>query len=225
MARARYEPVTFTAHVQLAGACTTSVCAPVLDCAVTDCPDGPVSLIAGVPVGDEPTGVTNTWNEGPDAGAGVHWNAQPMFQLGAVIVKAGLVQFPVICVGPTSTRAGAAAAVVVDPPAVVVVVPPAAEVVVEPAPAAVVVVDAVDFGIVYAGALEDEEEDEPDPPPNQLPSHIPTKAARPIPTASCHDLQDRFSLMWRSPGEGKGSLVAGPKSGATGAASEPLPEG
>jgi hypothetical protein len=52
--------VTFTAQVQVAGACTTNVCAPRLVCAVTDCPDGPVSLIAGVPVGDDPAGVTNT---------------------------------------------------------------------------------------------------------------------------------------------------------------------
>ncbi len=52
--------MTFTAQVQVAGACTTNVCAPRLVCAVTDCPDGPVSLIAGVPVGDDPAGVTNT---------------------------------------------------------------------------------------------------------------------------------------------------------------------
>ncbi len=67
-----YEPVTLTTQVQLAGACTTNVCAPRVDCAVTDCPDGPVSLIAGVPVGDDPPGVTNTWNDGPAAGAGAH---------------------------------------------------------------------------------------------------------------------------------------------------------
>ena len=36
-------------------------------------------------------------------------NAQPMFQLAAVMVNAGLVQLPCICVGPESTRAGPAA--------------------------------------------------------------------------------------------------------------------
>src|SRR5271169_2069634 len=138
-----YEPVTLTTHVQLAKACTTSVCAPSADCAVTDCPDGPVSLIAGVPVGDDPTGVTNTWKDGPAAGAGAHLNAQPMFQLVTVVVNAGLVQLPWSCVGPMRTRGGPAAAgdevagevdVVVDPPAAaaVVVDPPAAAVVVVP---------------------------------------------------------------------------------------------
>jgi hypothetical protein len=64
--------VTFTIQVQDAGACTTRVCDPRLDCEVTDWPDGPVSLIAGVPEGAEPAGVTKTWNEEPEAGAGVH---------------------------------------------------------------------------------------------------------------------------------------------------------
>lgn len=86
--------MTLIAQVQLAGACTTSVCAPSVDCAVTDCPDGPVSLIAGVPVEDDPAGVTNTWKEGPAAGAGAHLNAQPMFQPATVVVNAGLVQLP-----------------------------------------------------------------------------------------------------------------------------------
>jgi hypothetical protein len=135
---------------------------------VTDCPEAPVWLIAGVPVADDPTGVTDTWNDGPPAGAGVQLNAQPMFQLAAVVVNAGLVQLPFICVGPNRTRAGPAAAaggevdvveppapvvvVVVDPPAPVVAVdPPAAVVVVEPlepraGAAAVVVVDPVDVG-------------------------------------------------------------------------------
>ena len=146
-----YEPVTLTAQVQLAGACTTKVCAPRVDCAVTDCPDGPVWLIAGVPVGDDPTGVTNTWNDGPPAGAGAHRNAQPMFQPAAVVVNVGLVQLPWSCVGPIRTRAGPAAAVddgvdvVVDPPATVVVVdPPARVVVVDPPAAAVVVVEPLD---------------------------------------------------------------------------------
>ena len=139
-----YEPVTLTIQTQDAGACTTSVCAPVLDCAVTDCPDGPVSLIAGVPVGADPAGVTITTNDGPEAGAGAHRKAQPMFQGAVVVVNDVLVQLPCICGEVRRTRAGPAAApaavVVVDPPAAVVVVdPPEAVVVVEP-PAAVVVV-------------------------------------------------------------------------------------
>ena len=121
-----YEPVTLTAQVQVAGACTTNVCAPRVDCVVTDCPDGPVWVIAGVLPGEDPTGDTKTWNDGPPAGAGTHLNAQPMFQPAAVVVKVGLVQLPCICVGPIRTRAGPAATVedvdgavdvVVDPPA------------------------------------------------------------------------------------------------------------
>ena len=177
--RRGYEPVTLTTQVQLAGACTTNVCAPSMDWAVTDCPEAPVWLIAGVPVGDDPSGVTDTSNDGPPAGAGVQLKAQPMFQLAAVVVNAGLVQLPCICVGPNRTRAGPAAAVdggvdvvveppapvvvVVDPPAPVVVVvdPPAPVVVVEPLePRAdddvVVVVDPVDVGTLYAGAFDAE---------------------------------------------------------------------
>lgn len=67
-----YDPVTLTTQVQPAGAFTTNVCEPRLDCDVTDCPDAPVPLTAGVPVGDDPAGVTNTSNDGPDAGAGEH---------------------------------------------------------------------------------------------------------------------------------------------------------
>jgi len=145
-----YEPVTLTTQMQPAGACTTNVCAPSEDCAVTDCPDGPVSLIAGVPVGADPAGVTNTWNDGPEAGAGVHRNAQPMFQPATVVVNVGLVQLPWSCVGPMRTRAGPAATAavdgVVDPPAAVVVVvvepPPAVVEVLERPATAVVVVDA-----------------------------------------------------------------------------------
>ena len=136
-----------TIQVQAAGACTTSVCVPMLDCDVTDCPDGPVSLIAAVPLGDDPAGVTNTWNDGPAAGAGEHLNAQPMFHEATVVVNGVLVQLPVSCGDNRRTRAGPAAAVddavdvAVDPPAAVVVVdPPAAVVVVDP-PAPVVFVD------------------------------------------------------------------------------------
>ena len=128
-------------------------------------------------MGDDPTGVTRTWNDGPPAGAGVQLNAQPMFHPAAVVVNAGLVQFPCICVGPMRTRAGPAAAVdddevdvVVDPPGAVVVVDPpeavdvvdrpAADVVVDP-PGAVVVVAPlepvavpVEVGNLYAGAFD-----------------------------------------------------------------------
>jgi hypothetical protein len=38
--------------------------------------------------------VTNTWKDDPDCGAGVHWKAHPMFQLGLLVVKGELVQFP-----------------------------------------------------------------------------------------------------------------------------------
>lgn len=61
---------------------------------VTDWPDGPVSLMAGVPEGEPPTGVTKTSNDGPEAGAGVHLKAQPTFQPDVVVVNAGLVQLP-----------------------------------------------------------------------------------------------------------------------------------
>jgi hypothetical protein len=89
-----YEPVTLTIQVQAAVDCTTSVCAPRLDCVVTDWPDGPVSLIAGVPLGGDPAGVMNTWNDGPAAGAGAHLNAQPMLHGAAVVVNEVLVQLP-----------------------------------------------------------------------------------------------------------------------------------
>ncbi len=138
-----YEPVTFTTQVQEAGACTTSVCAPRVDSAVTDCPDGPVSLMAADPLGADPLGVTNTWNEEPAAGAGAHLNAHPMFHPAAVVVNGGLVQFPWSCGDVKRTRAGPAAVVdevegavdvVVEPPAAAAVV-----VVAELPPAAVVV--------------------------------------------------------------------------------------
>ena len=168
--------------------------------------------MAGVPLGDDPAGTTNTWKDGPDAGAGVQLNAQPMFQLGAVVVKAGLVQLPCSCVGPRRTRGGPAAAVddvVADPPAAVVVVDPLeAAVVVEPlVAAAVVVVDPVDFGIVYAGALE---EDDPVEPDDGAFAAMPTRRKTSATTAICHDFQVRFSLMCRSPGAGKGSGPVGP---------------
>jgi hypothetical protein len=80
-------------------------------------------------------------------GAGVHWNAQPMFQPVAVIVKAGLVQLPSDWVGPSNKRAGAVVVVVgepvVDEVVVLVVVVP-----LEPLPLVVVVVPAVDVEVL-----------------------------------------------------------------------------
>ena len=181
--------------------------------------------MAGVPLGDDPAGTTNTWKEGPDAGAGVQLNAQPMFQLAAVVVKAGLVQLPWSCVGPRSTRAGPAATVddvVADPPAaVVVVVDPlvAAAVVVDPPAAAVVVVDPVDLGMVYAGALE---EDDPVEPDEGALAAMPTRRKTSATTAICHDFQVRFSLICRSPGAGNGSGPAGPGAVRPGSATPPL---
>lgn len=126
--------------------------------------------MAGVAPGDEPAGVTNTSNDGPEAGAGVHLKAQPMFQPAAVVVKDGLVQFPWSCVGPRRTPAGAGAAVddvddvdddvdVVEPPAAVVEVDPPATVVVEPVDlpeAGAVVVAPPGGGGVKAGLSDDE---------------------------------------------------------------------
>jgi hypothetical protein len=84
--------------------------------------------MTGLPVGAVPAGTTVTWKDDPESGAGVHWKAHPMFQPAAVTVKAGLVQFPWDCVGPSRRCAGVAAAegVVV----VLLVVPPGLEVVV-----------------------------------------------------------------------------------------------
>jgi hypothetical protein len=62
--------------------------------------------MAGAPVAAVPAGATNTSKDVPAVGAGVHWNAQPMFQLAVVIVKVELVQFPCDCVGPRSSRGG-----------------------------------------------------------------------------------------------------------------------
>ena len=77
-----------------------------VDCVVTDWPDAPVPFTAGVAPAVPPAGTTNTWNDGPDTGAGVHWNAHPMLQVPLPTVKAELVQFPCVCgEGPRSTCA------------------------------------------------------------------------------------------------------------------------
>lgn len=85
---------------------------------MTALPDAPVSVIAKAPFGEEPGETTDTWNDGPAVGAGVHWKAHPIFQSAAVVVNAGLDQFPLDWIGPSSTLAGVATAddavVVVD---------------------------------------------------------------------------------------------------------------
>jgi hypothetical protein len=198
--------VTFTTQVQPVAACTTNVCDPSVDWGVIDCPDAPVPLTAGAPVAGDPAGVTDTRKDGPEAGAGVQLKAQPMFQLAAVVVKAGLVQLPDIWVGPRRTRAGPAAAVDgvdVGPPAAVVVVdPPAAVVVVADPPGAVVVVTELpEVGSLYAGAPDDAVAESPVVPFNAKP----TRTATTIATRSCHVAHVRFPLMWSSPGAGMAS--------------------
>jgi len=111
----------------------------VLDTWVTCRPEGSLSLTAGVALGFPPTGATKTWNDGPDAGAGVHWKAQPMFHGGAVIVNVGLVQFPCNWVAGTRIWIGpvdGATVVDVEAAAVVVVLGAVVVVVAEPRPLA-----------------------------------------------------------------------------------------
>jgi hypothetical protein len=141
-----------------------------------------------------------------------------MFQPAVVVVNAELVQLPFCWGDAKRTRAGPAAAVVVDPPAAVVVVdPPAAVVVVdppavvvvvvEPAPAAVVVVPPAD----EAGVAELSVGSFPlpalplagDEPPPVLPLiAIPTTAATNMDAKSCQVFHVRRSLILSSPGAG-----------------------
>ena len=65
-------PVTFTIQIQLAAVWICRTWAPVLVCAVTDCPDAAVPATAGLPLGVPPGRVTKTWKAGPDAGGGAH---------------------------------------------------------------------------------------------------------------------------------------------------------
>jgi hypothetical protein len=116
----------------------------VLVSGVTDWPEAAELVTAGVEPGVPPAVTTKIWKVGGVAGAGVHWKAQPMFQVPPAMVNAGLVQLPACWVAGTSTVAGpaatgAAVVAVVPPAAVVAVVPPAAVVAVAP-PAAVVAV-------------------------------------------------------------------------------------
>jgi hypothetical protein len=220
-----------TIQVHVAVDCTTSVCAPRLDCGVTDCPDAPVSLIAGVPVGDDPAGTTKTWNDGPVAGAGAHSKAQPIFHGATVVVNEVLVQFPWSCGESRSWRAGPAAAVEGDVVgAVEVVVAPALAavvVVVEPPPAVVVVVPEPPPVAAVVVVLPPAEEPEPaalgggsvscleadplalEPPPVSPLIHIPTMTAIRTAVSSCHVFQDRFCLILSSPGLGVPSIAPG----------------
>jgi hypothetical protein len=92
-----------TIHWHPDDACTSSCWLPVVDCGVTELPLAPLSVTAGVAPGEPPAGTTKIWNAGPDAGAGAHWYAQPMFQGAAPTVNGALVHAPRICVGPSST--------------------------------------------------------------------------------------------------------------------------
>jgi hypothetical protein len=169
-----YEPVTFTAHTQVVGACTTRICSPTVDSVLTACPEAPVSLIAGALIGEEPAGAIDTWKDGVAVGAGVQRKAHPMFQPAAVTVKAELVQLPCDWVGPRSNFAGSAVAEivgVVDGSAatlVVVLEEDAPDVVDELPPAGPVVelaeidpLDPVGGGGWYAAEFCDWEDDEP----------------------------------------------------------------
>ena len=218
-----YEPVTLTIQVQDGEVWITSVCAPVVVWAVTDRPVAPVSLMAGVPVGDPPAGTTNTWNDGPAAGAGAHAKAQPMFHGAAVVVNDVLVQLPLSWGDVSSTRAGPAAAagaevaVVDDPPATVVVVAPAAAVVVvvaallalPPAAAAVVVVvppppAVVSPELCVGGGrvpfVVPPVAEAPPPPPVSPLIHMPMMAATTATDKSCQVFQERRCLILSSPG-------------------------
>jgi hypothetical protein len=141
-----------------------------------------------------------------------------MFHPAAVVVNAGLVQFPDCCGDVRRTRAGPAAAVdplgdevvVVEPPAAVVVVvpalPPAVVGVVEPAaPGAVVVVAPPESGVLALGGgsvpvvLEASAALDVPPPPVSPLIAIPTMAATIMAVRSCHVRHDRRSLMLSSP--------------------------
>jgi hypothetical protein len=123
------------AQRQLAAVWTTICWLPVLVSGLTAWPDAAELLTAGLDPGVPPAFTTKMANVGEVAGAGVHWNAHPMFHVPPAILNAALVQLPDCVVCGTSTVAGPVVwvAVVVDvesPAAVVEVEPPAAVVVV-----------------------------------------------------------------------------------------------
>lgn len=138
-------PVTLTAHRQLAAVWTMTCWLPVVVSGVTAWPDATVLLTAGLDPGLPPALTTKMAKVGEVAGAGVHWNAQPMFQVPPAMLNAALVQFPLCVVWGIKTVAGPVVWVAVvddvEPAAVVVVVPPAAVVVVVPPEAPWVPVD------------------------------------------------------------------------------------
>jgi hypothetical protein len=119
---------------------------PVVVSGVTELPDAADEVTAGVDPAAAPVSTTKISKLGAADGAGVHWNAQPMFHVPPAMVNEGLVQSPVCCTSGTSTVAGPTTAGVVVPvepaaPATVVAVEPAAVVAEVEPPAAVVEVD------------------------------------------------------------------------------------
>ena len=70
---------------------------------MTDCPDAPVSLIAGVPEERRPGRRHEHLERWTGGGGGAHLKAQPMFHGAAVVVNAVLVQLPSSC-GEVRTR-------------------------------------------------------------------------------------------------------------------------
>jgi hypothetical protein len=184
--------------MQLAGAWTSSSKVPVGDCGVTEVPEAAVSLTAGVAPGEPPAGTTKTSNAGPEAGAGVHRYAHPMFHPLAATVNGVLVQAPLDCLLGMSTWAtplvgvGPAGAVVAD--GGVDADDGADEVVGEDAwPAEPAGGGGVYDRLAGAGVA---------PPPPVLPMTIPRTRAIAATTASCQVRHDRRSLMPKAPGTG-----------------------
>ena len=140
---------------------------PAVVSGVTALPEAAVDVTAGVEPGDPPALTAKIWNDGPPAGAGAHWKAQPIFHVPPAMVKAGLVQLPLCSVSGTSTVAGptdAAPVVGVEPEvpaapavelaaAVVLVLLAAVVVGLEPAAAVVAVLPAWAVELLGGGNL------------------------------------------------------------------------
>jgi hypothetical protein len=135
-----------TAHRQAAVVWTMICWLPVDVSGETELPAAADEVTAGVEPGAAPLFTAKIWKLGGAEGAGVHWNAQPMFQVPPAMVKAGLVQLPVCWVSGISIVAGPTATdeVVVDDPAAA---PPAAA-------AVVTVVLLEDFDVPFPAADE-----------------------------------------------------------------------
>jgi len=175
---------------------------------VTDWPEAPVPLTAGAVPAFPPVGTTKTWNDGPDAGAGVHWNAHPMLHVPLPTVKGVLVQLPCDCgVGPRRTWGAPAVVAVVAPGDVEVCV---GDVVPDVAGATVVELDALAPGTVVEDAPSAGSAPPPlvdafgaawVPPPDHVMSMPSNKHTTPN-TRSCHVCHERRSLIPSSPGAG-----------------------